>query len=239
MLHSGDHNWRSSNRRIIRIGHRGAAGHAPENTLAAIRRGIELDADFVEVDVHRTRDGRLVIMHDPLVNRTTNGVGAIAQMTFEELRSLDAGAGERIPSVEESLAVASGKAGMMLEMKVAGIAEDLLGLVRNSGFAGDVVYASFLHGEVTEIRTRDSTAKTLVLVEHLPPGGAKFAWNARANIVGLTHRAATPKGIEMLHEAGLDVWLYTVNESIDIVRVIQMGADGVISDFPDRVPTSI
>ncbi len=88
---------------MLRIGHRGAAGHAPENTLLSIQRAIELGVDIVEVDVRRTRDGELVLLHDQRVNRTTNGGGRIGDLSFEEVRRLDAGSGQAIPSLREAL----------------------------------------------------------------------------------------------------------------------------------------
>ncbi len=111
---------KGNDRRILRIGHRGAAGHAPENTLAAIRKGIALGVDFVEFDVQRSRDGRLVLLHVERVDRTTNGTGRVSGLTWEELQLLDAGDGERIPSLEAALAAASGHAGVMLEAKTPG-----------------------------------------------------------------------------------------------------------------------
>jgi glycerophosphoryl diester phosphodiesterase len=107
--------------RILRIGHRGAAGHAPENTVAAIRRGISLGVDFVELDVQCTRDGRLVVIHDKLVDRTTDGIGLVSDMTWDKLQLLDAGQGEGIPSLEEALAAADGHVGVILEAKTPGI----------------------------------------------------------------------------------------------------------------------
>jgi glycerophosphoryl diester phosphodiesterase len=85
--------------RVLRIGHRGAAGHAPENTLAAVRRGIELGVDFVEIDVRSTADGVLVALHDATVNRTTNGKGRIDALSLLEVRAFDAGDGEQIPTL--------------------------------------------------------------------------------------------------------------------------------------------
>src|SRR5437867_13434882 len=82
-------------KKVLRIGHRGAAGYAPENTLLSIQRAIELGCDLVEVDVRRTQDGHLVLLHDERVDRTTNGKGAVAETTLERLRKLDAGGGQR------------------------------------------------------------------------------------------------------------------------------------------------
>src|SRR6266702_451478 len=129
--------------RILRIGHRGAAGHAPENTIAAIRRGVSLGVDFVELDVQCTRDGRLVVMHDKLVDRTTDGTGLVSEMTWDELQLLDAGDGEGVPCVEGALAAANGHAGAILEAKTPGIGPGLHRVVRASAFSGPVIYASF------------------------------------------------------------------------------------------------
>jgi glycerophosphoryl diester phosphodiesterase len=222
--------------RILRIGHRGAAGHAPENTLAAIRRGISLGVDFVELDVRRTRDGHLVMMHDQLVDRTTNGTGLLSEMTWDDLRVLDAGDGEGIPCVEEALKVASGHAGAILEIKEPGIGAALHRTVRASDFSGPVIYASFLHAETLEIRKVDPLAKTMTLMECVPVIGAASALDARATGVGLSLDFATAEFIAELHKAKLEVSLYTVNDPRLIDHAIELGADGVISDFPERIP---
>jgi glycerophosphoryl diester phosphodiesterase len=223
-------------RRIIRIGHRGAAGHAPENTLAAFRTGISLGADFVEMDVQRTRDGHLVVMHDARVNRTTNGRGAVSAMTWEELQALDAGGGERIPSVEAALAAADGQAGVMLEVKMPGIAGELYRAVQAAGFSGPVVYASFLMAEIVEIHRLDPRAKTLALMERISRSAAALALAAGATLAGPNYHFVTAKGIRALHDAGLQVWVFTVNQPRQIARALSLGADGVISDYPERVP---
>jgi len=223
--------------RIVRIGHRGAAGHAPENTIAGIRAGISLGVDFVELDVQRTRDGRLVVIHDSYVDRTTNGAGPVSDLTWEELQQLDAGHGERVPSVEAALAAASGHAGVMLEVKAPGIGPELHRLVQASAFPGPVLYASFLHAEILAIRKLDPLATTLALMECVPLSGPAFALDAGASMVGLAHDSATPEFIATLHRAGLGVFLYTANEPAQIGRAIALGTDGVISDYPDRIPT--
>ena len=231
------HNENSGNRRrILRIGHRGAAGHAPENTIGSIRKSISLGVDFVEVDVQRTRDGRLVLMHDSRVDRTTNGSGLIAEMTWAELQLLEAGHGERIPCVEAALAAASGRAGVILEAKTAGIGVDLCKTVQASAFSAPVIYASFLDAEILAIRRIDPHAKTMALMECAPLTGAAFAREAEATAVGLALESATAELLIALHEAGLEVLLYTVNEPSMIARAIEVGADGVISDYPERVP---
>jgi glycerophosphoryl diester phosphodiesterase len=232
----GQNQSTGNSRRILRIGHRGAAGHAPENTIAAIRSGISLGVDFVELDVQRTRDGRLVVMHDELVNRTTNGSGLICEMTWDELQLLDAGHGERVPCVESALAAVSGRAGVILEAKTPGIGPDLYNTVQASAFSGSVIYASFLHTEIVAIRRIDPQARTMALMESVPVSGAAFACEANAMLVGLALDSATAEFISALHDAGLEVLLYTVNKPSLIARAIDLGADGIISDYPERVP---
>lgn len=222
--------------RILRTGHRGAAGHAPENTIAAIRRGISLGVDFVELDVRRTRDGHLAVIHDELVDRTTDGAGPVDEMTWHDLQLLDAGNGEGVPSVDAALAAANGHAGAILEVKTPGIGPELHRVVQASAFLGPVIYASFLHTEILEIRNADPLAVTMALMECVPVSGAAFAREAGATLVGLCHESATADFIAALHDAGLKVLLYTVNDPILIQRAIALGADGVISDYPERVP---
>jgi glycerophosphoryl diester phosphodiesterase len=229
---------KGNTRRILRIGHRGAAGHAPENTLAAIRKGIALGVDYVEFDVQRSLDGSLVLLHDERVDRTTNGAGRVSSLSWRELQLLDAGDGERIPSLEAALTAASGRTGVMLEAKSPGTGPAIYRAVQAAAFSGPVVYASFLHEEILEIRRSDPLARTLALMGRVPPSDAAFAREAKATLVGLAHHSATGELIAALHDAGLEVWLYTVNQPTKITRAISIGADGVISNYPERVPKS-
>jgi glycerophosphoryl diester phosphodiesterase len=225
-----------NNRPIVRIGHRGAAGHAPENTLAAIRTGISLGSDFIELDVQSTRDGRLAVLHDASVDRTTNGTGPISSLTWDQLQSLDAGNGERVPSVEAALAAVNGHAGVMLEVKAPGIGPALYRTVQSSTFSGPVIYASFLHAEILAIHKLDPRTRTMALIEQVSPSGAAFAHDVNAALVGLSFGSATPQFVATLHVAGLEVFLYTVNEPSMIRHAIRLDVDGIISDYPDRVP---
>jgi len=111
--------------------------------------------------------------------------------------------------------------------------------VQESGFAGPVVCASFLHSELLAIRSIEPLAKTMALIECVPVSGAAFARDAKATMVGLAHESATAEFIAVLHDAGLEVFLYTVNEPRLIQRAIHLGADGVISDYPERVPKAV
>jgi glycerophosphoryl diester phosphodiesterase len=221
--------------KVLRIGHRGAAGHAPENTLASIEQAVALGCALAEVDVRRTADGSLVLLHDKRVDRTTNGKGLVAEMGLEDLRKLDAGGRERIPTLEEALQAANGRIGLILEIKAEGLAYDICGIVRASGFTGPIIYASFLHDELQHLRRADPDARTMALFKKLPKDPAADAVRLQATHVGLRFNVATTPLVKALHKAGLVVFAYTVNKPKDIQRMRTLGADGIVSDWPERI----
>lgn len=233
---SNDRRARHSARRVIRVGHRGAAGHAPENTLAAIDAGIACGADIVEIDLRRTADGVLVVLHDATVNRTTNGTGRIDRLSLRDVKKLTAGKGQQIPTLQEVLDAASGRAGLMLELKIRGIAGQTVEAVRQAGFKNLVIYASFLHEELPHVRAADPDADRMALFDRLPGTSAARAMKYAASCVGLHYDRATRRLIESLHRSDLRVFVYTANRPGDIERALSLGVDGVISNFPDRIP---
>ena len=221
--------------RVVRIGHRGAAGHAPENTLAAIQRGIELQVDFVEIDVRCTADGILVALHDATISRTTNGKGRVDSLSLREVQAFNAGNGEHVPTLDEVLKAASGKTGLMLELKVEGVAQQTVDAVREAGFSYPVIYASFLHGELTQVRSVDPEAALMVLFGRLPRAPVARAREYRSSYVGLRHDTVTRRLVDAFHQENLLVWVYTADSISEIQRALALGVDGVISNFPDRI----
>jgi glycerophosphoryl diester phosphodiesterase len=221
--------------RVMTIGHRGAAGHAPENTLAAIETGIALGADFVEVDVRRTADGALVALHDATVRRTTDGTGRVAALSLREVKALDAGGGERIPTVEEVLKTAAGRVGVMLELKIRGIGGLTVQAVRKADFPNHVIYASFLHDELAQVRATAPDAVLMVLFDRLPRALVTRVVRCGATHVGLRHDRVSRRLVKAFHQKHVLVWVYTANRRDDIGRALSLGVDGVISDFPERI----
>ena len=222
-------------RNPLRIGHRGAAGHAPENTLAALELAITYGVDMVEFDVRRTADGTLVLLHDDSVDRTTNGEGKIEELSLSLFRELDAGGGERIPFLEEALACLSGRAGAMIELKVRGTASDVCAKVQEADFHGAVIYASFFHEELLTVRRLMRDALTLALIEDAPIHSTAFATNAQATHAGLALNTVTSSLVQGLQAKDIKVFVYTVDEPDDIARMKRLGVDGIISNFPDRI----
>lgn len=222
-------------RHILRIGHRGAAGHAPENTLAALELAIQLGVDMVEFDVQRSADGALVLLHDRTVDRTTNGEGSVESLPLTVLRGLDAGEGERIPLLEEALACLNGRAGAMIELKVRGIAAEVRATVKATQFQSPLIYASFFHEELLTVRKLMPDAQTLALIEGASIHLTDFAIDAKATHVGLALDFVTPALVQALQAQGIKVFVYTVDEPENIARMKRLGVDGIISNFPDRI----
>ena len=221
--------------RVLRIGHRGAAGHAPENTLAAIQKGIALGVNFVEIDVRRTADGVLVALHDQTVNRTTNGKGRVDRLCLRDIEKLDAGDGEHIPTLEEVLQAAARKTGLMLELKIRGAAQQTIEAVREAGIRDSVIYASFLHDELQHVRTVDPEASLMVLFGGLSRVSVARAVKYGSSYAGLPHDKATRVLVDSFHRSGLRVFVYTADAPSDIQHALSLEVDGVISNFPERI----
>ena len=221
--------------RVLRIGHRGAAGHAPENTLAAVEKGVALGSDYVEIDVQVTADRQLVVMHDKRVDRTTNGHGRVSDLSLPELRALDAGQGERVPLLAEVVDAVNGRCGLMLEIITPGIAAEVVAAVRRANLRTPIVYACFVHSELLAVRAAAPDAQTLTLLEGVPVAGAQFALDAHATHVGLGFDSATGPFVRALQSHRLAVFVYTVNDPRDVERARGLGVDGIISDYPDRL----
>jgi glycerophosphoryl diester phosphodiesterase len=224
---------------VVKVGHRGAAGHEPENTLRSFRRAMELGADMVELDVHLCGSGELVVIHDETLDRTTDGTGEVAKMTLNELRALDAGEGERIPTLQEVIDLATGRMGINIELKGLGTAEPTLEHIEDavekgwdrSGFQ----VSSFHIGELSAIRELSEDVRTAVLFALDDAGIIEFAELNSAYSINPNHRAVTPDLVTKAHDRGLKIFAWTVNEPEDIARMKGLDVDGIISDYPDRI----
>lgn len=220
---------------ILRIGHRGASGHAPENTLAAIKRGIALHAHLVEVDVRTTSDGQLVLLHDATLDRTTNGHGPIAQHLWIDVQQLTGRDRQPLPLLADALRTASDRIGVMIEIKTEGIAKQICRTVQEVQFNGPVIYASFFHDELLTVRREEPQAQTMALIEAVPINRTAFATDAQATHAGVVFETLTTSFLKALHDRSLRVFTYTVNEPADIQTAKAMGVDGIISDYPERL----
>ncbi|MGB9718046.1 MAG: glycerophosphodiester phosphodiesterase [Thermoproteota archaeon] len=217
---------------MLKIGHRGARFYEPENTLRSFRKALELGVDAVELDVRRTRDGELVVIHDAEVDRTTNGKGLVSELTLEEIKSLDAGKGEKIPTLEEVLSFLDKKVKILMELKETGIEDAVLKLVHEKGLEKNVVIISFLENALRRIRELDENVEIgLIYVRHENP--VKTALELRANYVLPQYRFAHSALIKRAHENDLKVIVWTVNDEEEARKYAEKGVDGITSDRPD------
>ena len=218
-------------RQPLRIGHRGAAGHAPENTLLSIETALALGAEVIEIDVHRSLDGELIVMHDERVDRTTGGSGYIRDLTLPQLRAL------RIPTLMEAMQAVKGRASLMIELKVRQIVPEVIRVAANNPEV-PVLYASFFHSELLRVRELEPTAQTIALIEAVPVSLTAFAIEARATHAGIAFQSLEPEFVRRLQDAGIAVFTYTVDEPREIRYARSLGVDGLISNFPDRLSES-
>lgn len=221
------------------FGHRGAAGHQPENTLASLRHAIALGADAVEIDV-RLHDDALIVLHDSTLERTTNGRGHHKGLSLAALRALDAGHGEMIPLLEEVIALVMPRLGLNIEVKEAGIAERViaatLAATRDTpAWREHVLLSSFdVATSATLARLRGPMRFGLLFEEDFASALQRaLALDADSLHIALDHLDAAQ--VAQAHAHGLAVYVYTVNDADAIARCLAAAVDGVFSDYPDRV----
>ena len=228
------------------VAHRGASGSAPENTLAAFQRAVELGATFIETDLHLTRDARFVAIHDPKLERTTNGKGAVREHTLAELRKLDAGMwfdrqymDERIPTLEEVLEFARKRDVVFyLEVKYDsawGMHHALVSALQGAETAARTIVLSFDPATLVALRKLDSAIMMGLLVESGKGDPVKAALDVGARQLCPRWDMVTPELVKQAHRADLHVVTWTVNDAEKMRAVIAADVDGIMTDVPDRL----
>jgi len=223
---------------LLCIGHRGAMGHAPENTLSSVRKAIEIGVPCIEVDVYYV-DGHLLVFHDDRLDRTTDAVGYLQDQSFDYLRTLDAGDGQRIPTLDEVCEVIDAKACLNIELKGAATARAVVELILKYVDRGwdkeSFLVSSFDHRELVQVKQLDKEIKMGALICGLPLDDAKFAEELGAFSVHVSLDFIDQRFVDDAHIRGLKVYVYTVNHPEDINKMYELGVDGVFSNYPERV----
>jgi glycerophosphoryl diester phosphodiesterase len=224
--------------RPLVISHAACGGHAPENTLAGIRKAIELGSDAIEIDVQMSADGIPVLMHDTTVDRTTKGSGDLADMTLDQLRALDVG-GEPVPTLVEVLDLTKGNVLLVMEIKAPGIEDEVAKVVRDVGALDDVMTWSFYPEALKGMRTAEAKIPSALLIA--PEDVPKWpATRARALKLGVQGVSMFFLGIdaaiaESCRRSGLALYCWTPDRESQIQALIDLGVDGICSNFPDLV----
>lgn len=222
---------------MLIIGHRGASAHAPENTFAAFDLALDQGADAVETDIRATKDGVLVLMHDPTVDRTTDGRGPIADLTASDVQSLDAGswfapqfAGQRVPTLDAFLQRYSRRLPVLLEIKVPGTEGSILDLA--SQHQADAVFVSFHVPSLEQVLRLDDRARVGMISTEMNEDLIRRAVDLRAQEIIVRGSAITPQLVDSAHHLGLAVWAWGIPDENQLLRLESAGVDGCAVDWP-------
>ncbi len=217
------------------IGHRGAAGLEPENTLRSFARALRIGVDAIELDVYCV-DGKLVVIHDDTLERTTNGRGDVMAMSYDALRRLDAGNGERIPTLDEVLDLVAGKVTVNVELKGKGTAAPLAAHVAAHP-KDDLLVSSFDHRELEDFRAAAPKARVAPLFHKASSRMFQIAEALNAWSINLSVKLATADRLRTIADNGYRALVYTVNDPAVATRLRADGAAGIFTDYPDRMQT--
>jgi len=240
------------------IAHRGASGLAPENTLAAFDKAIEIGVDRIEMDLRQTIDGEVVVIHDKTIMRTTNGWGSIRKLSLNRLKRYSAGSWfhhefskERVPTFREVLELVNGKTTLLLEIKNGspyhhGIERNIINLVNEYKANDWCIVQSFNDKVLKNFRELPQLSSDIQKLFHafipVAPfyGGSKFSYKRLrrynfADEVNINYKYVNPRVVRKVHQMGKKVNIWTVNDRQDMKKYVEMGVDGIITDYPDRL----
>lgn len=228
------------------IAHRGFSGIAPENTMIAFQKAIESGADYLELDVHKSKKGKLYVIHDSSVKRTSSNEaeGNISEMTCKEIEDVRVGYSkkfdqsykdETIPTLKEVLKLAKGKIKVCIEIKIYGIEKEILEMVKKLNMEKEVLIFSFHYPVLSKIRQLNPTIPILYLIDKADRTTIDYAKIININVIGVGYGTSlTKEFIKFAHKNGVKIWKWTVNDEKQMKQLISVGLDGLITDFPDK-----
>lgn len=240
------------------IAHRGASGIAPENTLIAFQKALEIGVDRIEMDLRQTLDGEVVVMHDKTIMRTTNGWGSVRKLSLKKLKSYSAGSwfhpdfeDEKIPTFKEVLELVNGQTTLLLEVKDGspyhyGIESNIVKLVNEYQANDWCIVQSFNDRILNNFKKlpelQSDMQKLFAAFIPVAPfyGGSKFSYKRLkrytfAKEINISYKYVTPRVVRKVHEMGKKVNVWTVNDMASLKKFYEMGVDGIITDYPDRL----
>lgn len=216
------------------VGHRGVAGHAPENTLASFKKAIALGCKRTEFDLRLSRDGQPVVIHDRTVDRTTDGTGAVSELDMSEIKKLNCDLGQKIPTLQEAVDVCKGRIDLQIELKAPGTARAACESIVRNQIIDNVLVTSFTLDYLVEIKKFSSLIRIGLLLKGVPD---EKLWDS---IKGMSLDYICPEApfvskgfVNIAHEKGLKVYVYGVNDVAAWERMEKFGVDDIGTDFPD------
>ena len=229
------------------VGHRGAAGLAPENTSSSFNKAVEYGLDGVEFDVHMTKDNRIVVFHDEKVDRTTDGQGYIKDMTLGEIKKLDAGKfynieyrGEKVLTLEETLEIVKNFRIINIELKNSyirypGLEEKVLKIIYDNNIEEKVILSSFNHYSLGRVKELSPSIKTGALYMAGLYQPWVYAKKLGVDAIHPYYPAVTPEIIKKCHDQGIEVNVFGTNDENIIKNLMDNNIDMVITDYPERI----
>ena len=232
----------NKNTKVMIIGHRGAMGHIAENTIPSIKKAIELGVDGIEIDVFKCKTGELVVFHDEKLDRLTNASGFIESLELDSIKKITVLDQYRIPTLDEVLILIDGQIKLNIELKGQGTASptnDIINqYINKEGWTNDkFIISSFKWDELEKIRSLNSLIPIAVLVNTRvnPIEALPFARKVKAIAINPNFKDLNQENIKEIQSNGFKVFPYTINELDDIERMIKLGVDAIITDYPERV----
>jgi glycerophosphoryl diester phosphodiesterase len=223
----------------VNIGHRGAMGHETENTIASIKKALDLGVDRIEIDVFVIKTGEVVVFHDEILDSLTNSSGKIEEYNFENLQKVIVKGNHKIPTLSEIIDAIDKKVPLNIELKGKNTAQPTFEILETFYRKGwkkeDFIISSFLWDELEIYRKLDSTIAIDILTEENPLDAIPIAKKLNATSINPWFKTLTQDNVNEIHKAGFKINTYTVNEFSDIKKVIALGVDGIFCNFPERL----
>lgn len=220
------------------IGHRGASGYEPENTLRSFQRALDMGVDMIELDVYRCASGEVVVIHDATLNRTTNGTGHVTQLPWHEIKKYDAGQGEHVPLLSQVFDLVNKRITINIELKdaqaVQPVAQLIHSYVNGKNWSYDnFIVSSFDHDALNEFRNYCPQVKIGAIFEKNTRRHIKRTQQAHAQFIVVHYTTVTKKLIMQAHACGLQVFAYTVNDRRMAKKLQKLHIDGIATNYPD------
>ncbi|MGB9594666.1 MAG: glycerophosphodiester phosphodiesterase [Candidatus Poribacteria bacterium] len=245
----------SKGKKPLVIGHRGNSGNAPANTIEAIRQAIDIGVDMIEIDVRLTKDRVPILIHNDTVDETTDGKGLVSEMSFDQIRKLDAGSwkdkkykGEKIPTLMEVLDYTKGKVYLSIDLKEESAIPEIVKAIHDADMVDGVVICGCAEPQAKAIWQLNENLSVLLNTDSELDRLAKMddktefikeyirrACKERFSVLNVSYKFVTDELIYKAHLRGLSVWTWTVDKEEDIKQLIEMGVDGIYSNYPERV----
>ena len=235
---------------VLVIGHRGFSAVAPENTQASFKKAMEIGVDMIELDVHLSRDGQVVVIHDDTLNRTTSGKGKVVSYTLNELKQLDAGSwfgsqfsGERIPALKEVLELTRSQVLLCIELKrgdlgqytLKDLADRSLQEVEKAGMLSQVLFASFDLSAIERIREMSPGLPVALIYSKSWNSPQEVTRGRPIPVLSFRSTVLTQTKASKARQEGIKVLVWTLNTKEDMEHFLNMGVDGIVTNHPDRL----